>query len=120
MESEKDISGKIQALHNKAKLLLQQDYSEDQVIARLQQDGIDKQYAAMIIENLKTDDDNRAHFRSLLILGLSTTIGGIILNILSYKASANMHSSTFILFWGIVVGGIIILLKALSVYRRIL
>jgi len=120
MESEKDISGKIKTLHYKAKHLLQQDYSEDQVIARLQQDGVDKQYAATIIENLKTDDNNRAHFRSLLLLGLFTTIGGILLNILSYRASANMHFSMFILFWGIVVGGIITLLKALSVYRRIL
>ena len=57
MKTEEDI--RIESLHRKAKQLLKKDLDEDQVINELKKEGIDSNYANLIIENVIADSRNR-------------------------------------------------------------
>jgi len=118
MEAEKDISFKIQVLHTRAAELLKAGHSDEHIIDELSKSDITRAYAQTILENVYTDKSLKKQGRNLLIMGLFTTIGGLIVNLLSYRAAAESGSGSFLLLWGIVIAGILMIVKAVGVYRR--
>jgi hypothetical protein len=119
MEPEKDITRKIQVLHAKANALLKQDYADEQIVAELCQSGISADYARTILENVYSDISLRKEFRNVLITGVMITVMGLAINIYSYLFAERMNAGSFLLLWGIVVAGIIMIIKAIGIYRRI-
>ena len=116
MKTEEDI--RIESLHRKAKQLLKKDLDEDQVINELKKEGIDSNYANLIIKNVIADSRNRIDGWKLLLMGTSFIVGGIYINYSSYLIAVNTNSTFFYLFWGIVVAGILMLIRAFSLFRR--
>ncbi len=113
-----DTDKKISDLHNKARELLIQNEPEDNIIGELTKEGIDEGYASLIIENVKSDISDRKNFWREISTGIIITIMGIVLNILSYQAFFNARSSIFILFWGIVILGLSIVIRAFLLFWK--
>ena len=109
---------RIKTLHKKAKELLKQDMDEDEIINELIKEGIDSHYAALIIENVKTDIRDRTDAWKLTLMGTFFVVGGIYINNFSYQIAVNANSTFFYLFWGIAVTGILILYKAFTLFRK--
>lgn len=109
---------KIAQLHQKVKELINNDFSEDEITAALEQDGIEAGYSRLIIENVLGDKRDRADFWKLIFMGSFFTIGGLLLNYYSYKISEISSSSFFILYWGIVVFGIVQIFRAFILYKK--
>lgn len=119
MEKEEDISHKIKLLHGRAIELLKQDYTEEQVVAELCKSNISPDYARTILENIYGDQRLRKEAMGLLITGAVVTLGSLAFNIMSYQFSERMGSGSFLLAWGIVVAGIIMIIRAINMFRRL-
>ena len=52
------------------------------------------------------------------ILGSFITIGGLLTNYLSYQFAVATGSTTFLLIWGIVVVGIIVLTRGFILFKK--
>jgi hypothetical protein len=116
MKTEADI--RIESLHNKAKALLKRGMDEDELIAALQKEGIDASYAQLIIENVKGDIRDRADAWKLTLMGTFFIVGGIYINYFSYRIAVNANATFFYLFWGIVVVGILMVIRAFFLFRK--
>lgn len=116
MKTEADIQ--IKNLHAKAKSLLKQDMDEDAIIEDLKKEGIDSHYAQLIIENVKGDIRDRADAWKLTMMGSFFIVGGIYINYFSYRIAVNANSTFFYLFWGIVVVGILMLVRTFFLFRK--
>ena len=113
-----DIEGKIQLLHAKAAILIESGKDDTQIITELTKDGIDKNYAITIIDNVKKDLHNKKEFRKHVLMGSFMTIAGLLINYLSYKFAEENGSGMFLLIWGIVVTGIITILRGIILFRK--
>lgn len=116
MKTEADI--RIKLLHKKAKELLKQNLDDEQIITELKKEGIDSNYANLVIENVKADNRDRVDAWKLTIMGIFFTVGGIYINYFSYRISANANATSFYLFWGIIVAGILMLVRAFFLFRK--
>ena len=101
-----------------AKDLLKQGMSEDQIIDCLTQQGIEPSYAQTILENVYNDQIDRKNFWKLLAGGVFFIVGGIAINYYSYKIAENSHSTFFYLFWGVIVSGALLIIKAFTIFRK--
>jgi len=108
----------MQALHRKAKDLLRMNSDEDEIIEELKKEGIDQGYAQLIIENVKSDIRDRSDASKLTGMGIFFIVGGICINYFSYQIAANANAPFFYLFWGIVVTGLLMLVRAFFLFRR--
>ena len=72
----------------------------------------------MIIENVRADNRNKIDAWKLVVMGISFIIGGIYINYFSYQIAVNANAAFFYLFWGIIVAGILMLIRAFSLFRR--
>lgn len=118
MASPTDTSEKINTLHKMAKDLLQQGRPDDQIISQLTEEGIEPSYAQMILDNVYNDRSDRRNFWKLLIGGFFFIAGGIAINLFSYKIADNFNSGYFYLFWGIIVAGVLLVIKAFTIFRK--
>ena len=116
MKTEADI--RIETLHKKAKALLKQDMDEDDIMDELVKEGIDRHYAALIIDNVQSDIRDRADAWKLTLMGSFFIVGGIYINYFSYRIAVNANASFFYLFWGVVVVGILMVIKAFFLFRK--
>ena len=116
MKTEADI--RIATLHKKAKALLKQNIDEDELIEELKKEGIDSGYAQLIIENVKGDIRDRADAWKLTLMGTFFIVGGMYINYFSYQIAVNANATFFYLFWGIVVVGILMLVRAFFLFRK--
>ena len=116
MKTDTDLE--IEQLHEQVKYLFEQGMDENEIINTLQKDGIDAGYAGLIIQNIKTDERDRRDFWKLIIMGLFFVVGGLTINFLSYRIAINVNASYYYVYWGVVVIGIIFLIRALSMYRK--
>lgn len=119
MEKEADVSNKIKVLHDRAAALLKQDYTEEQVMAELCKSNISADYARTILENVYEDQRLKKEAWGILITGVVITIGSLAFNIMSYNFSQQTGSGSFLLAWGLVVAGILTIVKAISIFRRL-
>jgi hypothetical protein len=115
---EKNIINKINFLHNKAKALIKQEIEEEKIISELMKEGIDKDYAKMIIANVEGNIDDKRDFWKLFIMGFFFIFAGLLINFFSNKMAVVSNSFFFYLFWGIVVYGIIMIYRAFSFYKH--
>lgn len=116
MKTEVDIQ--IENLHKKAKALLKSNLETDEIITELRKEGVDSNYAELIIENVKSDKRNKTDAWKLTIMGIFFIFGGFYINHFSYQIAINTNSSSFYFFWGIIIFGIIILVRAFNLFRR--
>ena len=113
-----DADIKIKLLHAQVRSLLKQGMNEMEIMRELEKDGIDPGYAGLIIDNIKTDERDKRDFWKLVIMGLFFVIGGLTINYLSYTIAVNVNATFYYIYWGIVVMGIIFLIRAASLYRK--
>ncbi len=116
MKTETDIQ--IANLHKKVKCLMQQGMDEDKIIAALKNEDIDTGYAELLIDNVKADIRDHSDFWKLMLMGSFFVVGGILLNYFSYSIAVNANSGFFYLYWGIVVLGIVTLIRGFALYRK--
>ncbi len=108
----------IEILHAKVRTFLKEGLTNEQIIDKLKEEDLQPYYIETIIENIQDEDDDKKSLRNSIIMGSFFIIGGLILNILSWRASENMGSSSFLLFWGIVVMGIVTVARGVILYRK--
>lgn len=116
MESETDI--RIKELHEKARSLIKQDMEEDALVEEMKKEGIEAGYARLIIDNVKSDIRDRADAWKLIFMDVFFIVGGLYINYFSYRIAENAKASYFYLFWGIVVVGILMLVRAFFLFRK--
>ena len=102
---------KIRLLHVKAKSMIKAGLDEHEIVKELMKDGIESYYAEMIIANVYEDYDNKKQFLKLLIWGAGYTAAGIIASSFSFQGNS-------ILFWGLIVLGIVNICRAFILYRK--
>jgi hypothetical protein len=112
------INQTIETLHTKAATLLQQKREEAAIIDELVKEGIEPSYAALIIENVKSDLEDRRLFKKEFGMGVFFVIAGLLINLLSYQLAVNLNSFFFYVFWGIIVLGIIMIYRAFVLFRK--
>ena len=117
MKTEVDI--KIAGLHQKAKALMSQELEEKDIIGELQKEGIDAGYATIILENVRADKRDRIDAWKLTLMGSFFIIGGLCINYFSYLTAVNYNAGGFYIFWGIVVAGVLMLMRAAFLFRRL-
>ncbi|MEO8405765.1 MAG: hypothetical protein ABI480_14255 [Chitinophagaceae bacterium] len=118
MGSSYNSSDKIVFLHEKVKQLLRQGKSEEEIVEELAKDKIDTGYATMIIDNVQNDIHDRKSFWRLIFSGLFFVLGGLAINYLSYKIAVTANSLFFYLFWGIVVAGVVMIIRAFIIFKK--
>ncbi|MFT3844784.1 MAG: hypothetical protein QM725_07015 [Lacibacter sp.] len=111
------ISDEVKDLHSQVKGMLVKKMAEEDILKKLRESGIKKDYAILIIENAKEDIDKFKNFKVSLFIGLFLIVGGIIINILSYRIAEAANSIFFYLFWGIIAVGIVTVVKAYVLFK---
>jgi len=113
-----ETSKQVEILHSKVKVLLHENYSEEEIVEHLIKDGIEPHYARLIIENIHDDKSDNKSFRNSLIMGAFYIVGGLLINIFSYRIAANSNSLFFYFFWGIIVLGIVTIIRGFILYKK--
>jgi hypothetical protein len=98
--------------------MLDQNYTNEAIIEKLKQQGLEPYYIETIIENVHDQLSDKKSFRNSMIMGLFYITGGLMINIFSYKIAADANASFFYLFWGIVAFGIITIVRGFILYKR--
>jgi cytochrome c-type biogenesis protein CcmH/NrfF len=114
MSTAKDTAAEIKRLHQQARALLKAGKSEAEVVNALCNEGIEASYATMIIENVQAGKAGKANFWKMLAAGVFVLLAGIIINIISYKTSTGAF---FLLVWGVPLAGLLVIIRALILYR---
>lgn len=108
----------IQQLHKKAKALLKEDKEEEEVIEALVKEGIEPGYATLILNNVLCDERDRRDAWKLTLMSVFFIAGGLYINYSSYTIAVNNNAGFFYVFWGIVVVGIGMLVRAFFLFRK--
>jgi len=112
------VEDKIQRLHSKAKMLAEENLPDSAIIEALTKEGIDEHYAYTLLENVRNDQHDKKEFRKHLLMGSFVTIAGLLVNYLSYKFLERMGAGQFLLIWGVVVFGIVTILRGFILFRK--
>lgn len=118
MENQNSIKKKVELLHATAKKLIKSNLSENQVIQNLLGYGIDTNYAHIILENVKLDIEERKEFIKLIAKGAFLIIAGFAINYFSYKIAEHSNSIFFYLFWGIIITGVLLIIRAFILFTK--
>lgn len=111
------ISTQINSLHEKVDELQKKKYTDEEIIAELKKEGIAAEYAQQIIQNVENDRADKKSFRNSLIMGSFYIAAGIAINILSYTISANSNVLLYYFFWGIMVLGLVTIIRGFILYK---
>ena len=115
----KNVPVEVSSLHKKAKLLVQQKFEEEYIINKLIKEGISIRYAKTIIENIVSEMRDRKQLFKMFIMALFIIAGGLLLNYLSYNLAVKNGGIYMLIFWGIIVSGTIMFIKAISMYKNL-
>lgn len=107
----------IEILHNKVRAFLNQGLTNEQIIDKMIDENLQPYYIETIIENIQNEKIKRKGLINSLVTGGFIVIAGLSINLLSYIFSENTNSSSFLIFWGIVVAGIVAIIRGLILYR---
>ena len=118
MKQKDDTDLKVAYIHKKVKGLIAQNKSEEDIATELEKEGVDRNYTFLVIANLEDDAADKKSFRNSMIMGGFYLLTGLLLNCLSYKIAVNISAFFFYLFWGIIVLGIITIVKGFVLYRK--
>src|SRR5688572_24717693 len=114
---ETNINARISLLHKKARTLLKAKHSDEYIIAALKEEGIEEDYAYLIIENVRNELFDRRQFWKMLFIGGFMLIGGLWMNYLSYTHAVIHGSYSYYVFWGIVVAGVVLIIRAIILFK---
>ena len=106
----------IKDLHSEAALLLKDDYTDEEIINQLMQKGIDRHYAALVLENAKSDVSDKKEFYKLFFMGVFYAGGGGIYTYMNYQHP--FPGGMYFVFWGVIVYGISLLVRAFILFRK--
>ena len=98
-------------LHRMTKEMINGDNDMETITQSLTEQGISKDYAEVIIDNVLTDMRDRKDSIKLFIMGILTLIVAFVINSLSLRFG--------LIFWGLVVAGIVMMIRAVMLYRGI-
>lgn len=115
----KNVPVEVSSLHKKAKQLIQQKFEEEYIINKLIKEGISIRYAKTIIENIVSEMRDRKQLFKMFIMALFIIAGGLLLNYLSYNLAVKNGGIYMLIFWGIIVSGTIMFIKAISMYKNL-
>lgn len=115
----KNVPDEVASLHKKAKKLVQQNFDEEYIINKLTREGISINYAKTIIENIVSEMRDRRLLFKMFIMAVFTIAGGLLLNWLSYNLAVKNGGLYMLIFWGIILSGIIMFIKAISMYKNL-
>ena len=113
-----DTSKQIKLLHIRVNQFLSEKYTDEEISEELKKDGIDDHYSQSLIENVRNDKADKKSFRNSLIMGSFYVTGGLLLNFFSYKMAVVNNSNFFYLFWGIIVLGIVTIIRGVIIYSQ--
>lgn len=113
-----DTSENIDLLHIKVKDLVRQKKTDEEIVEALKREGINEDYAQVIIANVQNDIHDKKNFWKLLIGGIFFIVGGLTVSYLSDRMTKNTGGLFFDLFWVIVVAGIILVIKAFIIFKK--
>ena len=108
-----DPSQQIAFLHEKARQLRKANYTDEAIARELVKEGITESYAHMIIGNIDGEASDKKSFRNSLIMGSFYILAGLLLTWFSY----NSNMSVYFIFWGLVVFGIVTIIRGVMLYR---
>jgi hypothetical protein len=108
----------IKLLHKVCNTLYKAKKSEFHIKEVLRAKGANGLLADFIYTNTIAEIDEKRYLKMQFAVSLIITIMGLILNFVSYSRAVNGDSGTFILFWGIVVAGIVSMLRCIILYKR--
>ena len=104
-------------LHLQVKNLLKMNYTNEAIAEELKKHGTEPYYIETIIRNIENEKADKKSFRNSMVMGSAYLFGGFLINVFSYRFSENAQSSSFFAFWGIVVLGIITILRGVILYK---
>jgi hypothetical protein len=114
----KEVSKEIEVLHKMAGKYLQEGLCENEITEILKKQGLEDFYAKKIIENVLLDKQRKRSFWLLLFGGILVIAVGFGLNYYSYKMASTSNTSFFHLFWGIMVVGLIMIIRAFILFKK--
>ena len=103
-------------LHKAASELLKERLPDDTIITRLKQKGLEDYYAKMILENVKSDIEDRKQFWKHILSGGFVFLAGLALTIGTYIMAGPGH--TYYIFSGIMLVGIGSMVRGFILFRK--
>ncbi|BAV09676.1 hypothetical protein SAMN05421788_1011113 [Filimonas lacunae] len=107
----------IEAIHESVRTYLKQGLTNEQIIEKLKEENLEPYYIETVIDNIYKEYEDKKNLKNAILTGSILVIVGLVINMLSYRLSENMNSSAFLLFWGIVVTGIVTIIRGMILYR---
>ncbi|WP_276484081.1 hypothetical protein [Paraflavitalea pollutisoli] len=115
--SDAAISSEIEAIHENVRSLLKDKVPDGKIVEHLSALGHEPYYIETVIENIREEGEDRKSFRNSLIMGGCYLIGGSALNAISYLSATNVGAGFFYLFWGVMVLGVVTIVRGFILYR---
>ncbi|MBL0146510.1 MAG: hypothetical protein IPP48_12975 [Chitinophagaceae bacterium] len=111
-------TAEVERLHNNVKQFLQSGKTENEIIELLKQEGLEEYYVQTIIDNVLADKRDRKDFWKLILMGTFTVVSGLFINYSSYSFAVQNGSGYFYLFWGIIVVGLLMIVRAFILFNK--
>jgi hypothetical protein len=103
-------------LHRSAAEMLKAKLPDYTIVENLKRKGLDAYYAEMILENVKTDVEDRKQFRKHMLSGGFVFLAGLALTIGTYFMAG--PGETYYIFPGIMVVGIGSMIRGFILFRK--
>ena len=113
-----NVNDKIVYLHKYVEALIKKRKSDEEIIALLQRENIETNYAETIIENVKSDLSDRKAFWIELVKGIVLTVAGITL---FYCSISNLFKISYLFYfviWAIIVTGLSQIVRSFIIFRK--
>jgi hypothetical protein len=98
--------------------MIRSGMKQDEIIDQIRQEGFDEDYCRVVIANIENDAEDRRNFWKMLFGGLFITLGGLAINLIFYMVSLSFGTFLYYVFWGIVVSGIVMIIRAFILFRK--
>lgn len=108
----------IKKLHADAAQLLLRHKSDEEIVDHLVANGCDRNYAEMILLNVKNDAADKVHFRKSIAVGVGFLLAGFLLTYSSYFFAISRGAPFYFLYWGLLVAGVSMIARAFILFRK--
>ncbi len=114
----KNIPDEINELHLQVKMMLRAAVPENEIVSKLAEKEISEDYAQLIIASVQSEIADRKNFIKLLAVAGFILTGAFLLYAMAEPLPIKNSIGFVLIFWGLVVMGIITLIKAAGLYRN--
>jgi hypothetical protein len=108
----------IDQLHDEVRQMLRAKKTDEEVIRFIHSKGHEIHYAEFVLENIRTERHDRNNFWKSFALGLVLIVSGLVLSFLTNYIARSTGGSLYLVFWGLVVAGISMLIRAFIIFRK--